>query len=45
MLSLFIGFVVTAVAARMIVKNYHPQTVLLVAGLSLLTLTVFLFPE
>ena len=45
MLSLLIGLLVTAVAVRLIVKNYQPQTVLLVAGLVLLTLTVVLFPD
>lgn len=45
MLGLLIGIVITAVAARLIIKNYQPQTVLLVAGLILLALTVVLFPE
>src|SRR6266568_9627565 len=45
MLSLLIGLLVTAVAARLIVRNYQPQTVLLVAGLVLLALTVVLFPD
>lgn len=45
MLSLVIGIIVTTIAARLIIKNYQPQTVLLVAGLTLLSLTVLLFPE
>ena len=45
MLSFLIGLVITAIAARLIIKNYQPQTVLLVAGLSLLALTVLLFPD
>ncbi len=45
MLSLLIGAVITIVAAVLIVRNYQPQTVLLVAGLILLTLTVVLFPD
>ena len=45
MLSLILGIAITAIAARLIIRNYHPQTVLLVAGLTLLTLTVALFPE
>ncbi len=45
MLSLLIGAAITVVAAVLIIKNYQPQTVLLVAGLILLTLTVVLFPD
>ena len=45
MLSLILGLAITAIAARLIIRNYHPQTVLLVAGLTLLTLTVVFFPE
>ena len=45
MLSLILGIAITAIAARLIIRNYHPQTVLLVAGLTLLSLTVALFPE
>ena len=45
MLSLILGIAVTAIAARLIIRNYHPQTVLLVAGLTLLTLTIVFFPE
>lgn len=45
MLNFLIGIVITAVAARLIIKNYQPQTVLLVAGLTLLALTALLFPD
>jgi DcuC family C4-dicarboxylate transporter len=45
MLGLLIGIAITAIAARLIIKNYQPQTVLLVAGLILLALTVLLFPD
>lgn len=45
MLSLLIGVAVIAVAATMIVRNFQPQTVLLVAGLILLALTSLLFPD
>jgi len=45
MLGLLLGIVITVIAARLIIKNYQPQTVLLVAGLLLLTLTVVLFPD
>ena len=44
-MGLLIGVAVTAVAATMIVRNYQPQTVLLVAGLILLALTSLLFPD
>jgi C4-dicarboxylate transporter, DcuC family len=44
-LGLLIGVAVIAVAATMIVRNYQPQTVLLVAGLILLALTSLLFPD
>jgi C4-dicarboxylate transporter, DcuC family len=44
-LGLLIGVAVVAVAATMIVRNYQPQTVLLVAGLILLALTSLLFPD
>jgi C4-dicarboxylate transporter, DcuC family len=43
--GLLIGVAVIAVAATMIVQNYQPQTVLLVAGLILLALTSLLFPD
>jgi C4-dicarboxylate transporter, DcuC family len=45
LLSFLIGVAVIAVAATMIVRNYQPQAVLLVAGLILLTLTLVLFPD
>jgi DcuC family C4-dicarboxylate transporter len=45
LLGLLIGVAVIAVAATMIVRNYQPQTVLLVAGLILLALTSLLFPD
>ena len=45
MLSLILGIAITAIAARLIIRNYHPQTVLLLAGLTLLSMTVLLFPE
>ena len=45
MLGLLIGVAVVAVAATMIVRNYQPQTVLLVAGLILLALTSLVFPD
>ncbi len=45
MLGLLIAVAVIAVAATMIVRNYQPQTVLLVAGLILLALTSVLFPD
>ena len=45
MLGLLVGVAVIAVAAMMIVRNYQPQTVLLVAGLILLALTSLLFPD
>jgi DcuC family C4-dicarboxylate transporter len=45
LLGLLIGVAVIAVAATMIVRNYQPQTVLLMAGLILLALTSLLFPD
>jgi DcuC family C4-dicarboxylate transporter len=45
LLGLLIGVAVIVVAATMIVRNYQPQTVLLVAGLILLALTSVLFPD
>jgi C4-dicarboxylate transporter, DcuC family len=45
LLSFLIGVAVIAAAAAMILRKYQPQTVLLVAGLILLTLTVVLFPD
>ena len=45
MLSLFIGITISAIAIFLVIKNYQPQTVLLLAGLSMLTLAVLLYPE
>ena len=45
MTAFIIAIVITAIAAWLIVKNYQPQTVLLVAGLALLTITAILYPE
>ena len=44
MLSVLIGAAVIAAATAMIVRNYQPQAVLLVAGLILLAATAVLFP-
>jgi DcuC family C4-dicarboxylate transporter len=45
MTGFFIGIFVTIVAARFIVKDYQPQTVLLIAGIVLLAVTALFFPE
>ncbi|WP_411751513.1 C4-dicarboxylate transporter DcuC [Serratia sp. (in: enterobacteria)] len=45
MTGFIIGMIVTVLAAWFIIKNYQPQTVLLLAGLSLLLITAVLFPE
>lgn len=45
MTAFIIAIVITIIAAWLIIKNYQAQTVLLLAGLSLLTITVFLYPE
>ncbi|PWC18814.1 C4-dicarboxylate transporter DcuC [Brenneria corticis] len=45
MAGFIIGMIVTLFAAFFIIKNYQPQTVLLLAGLSLLLITVIVFPE
>jgi DcuC family C4-dicarboxylate transporter len=45
MTGFFIGILVTIVAARFIVKDYQPQTVLLIAGIALLAVTALFFPE
>jgi C4-dicarboxylate transporter, DcuC family len=45
LLSLLIGVAVIAVAATLIIRNYQPQAVLLVAGLILLASTSVLFPD
>lgn len=45
MTAFIIAIVITIIAAWLIIKNFQAQTVLLLAGLSLLTLTVLLYPE
>ncbi|EDL3629305.1 transporter [Salmonella enterica subsp. enterica serovar Newport] len=45
MTAFIIAIVITLIAAWLIVKNYQPQTVLLFAGLALLTVTVLFYPE
>jgi DcuC family C4-dicarboxylate transporter len=45
MVALIIAVVITIVAAWLIIKNYQAQTVLLLAGLSLLTITALFYPE
>lgn len=45
MSGFLIGIAVVIVTTAMIVRNYQPQTVLLVAGLLLLALTAMLFPD
>ena len=45
MTGFLIGIAVAVIAAAMIVRNYQPQTVLLLAGLILLVLAAVLFPE
>ncbi|HEM7949250.1 TPA: C4-dicarboxylate transporter DcuC [Citrobacter koseri] len=45
MTAFIIAIVITVIAAWLIVKNYQPQTVLLFAGLALLTVTVLFYPE
>lgn len=45
MAGFIIGMIVTVLAAWFIIKNYQPQTVLLLAGLSLLLITALFFPE
>ncbi len=45
MTGFIIGMLVTVLAAWFIIKNYQPQTVLLLAGLSLLLITAVFFPE
>lgn len=45
MTAFVIAIVITVIAAWLIVKNYQPQTVLLLAGLALLTITVLFYPE
>ncbi|MFC0226962.1 C4-dicarboxylate transporter DcuC [Serratia aquatilis] len=45
MTGFIIGMVITVLAAWFIIKNYQPQTILLLAGLSLLLITAVFFPE
>ncbi|PWC22774.1 transporter [Brenneria roseae subsp. roseae] len=45
MAGFIIGILITIFAAYFIIKNYQPQAVLLLAGLSLLLITVIFFPE
>lgn len=45
MAGFIIGMIVTVLAAWFIIKNYQPQTVLLLAGLSLLLITAVFFSE
>ena len=45
MAGFIIGMLVTVFAAWFIIKNYQPQTVLLLAGLSLLLITAVFFPQ
>ena len=45
MTGFLIRIAVVVIAAAMIVRNYQPQTVLLLAGLILLVLAAVLFPE
>lgn len=45
MTGFLIGIFITVLAAWFIIKNYQPQTILLLAGLSLLTITAIFFPE
>lgn len=45
MTGFIIGVVVTILAAWFIIKNYQPQTILLLAGLSLLLITAVFMPE
>lgn len=39
MSAFIVAIVITIIAAWLIIKNYQPQTILLLAGLSLLTIT------
>lgn len=45
MAAFIIAIVITVIAAWLIIKNYQPQTVLLLAGIALLTITVIFYPE
>ncbi|AHG21537.1 transporter [Chania multitudinisentens RB-25] len=45
MTGFIIGIIITVLAAWFIIKNYQPQAILLLAGLSLLLITAIFFPE
>ena len=45
MLGFILGIIITILAAWAIIKNYQPQTVLLLAGLALLILTAIFFSD
>ncbi|NIF32386.1 transporter [Enterobacter sp. Cy-643] len=45
MIAFIIAIVITLIAAWLIIKNVQPQTVLLLAGLALLTITAVFYPE
>lgn len=45
MTGFLIGIIITVLAAWFIIKNYQPQAILLLAGLSLLLITAIFFPE
>ena len=45
MTAFVIAILITIIAAWLIIKNFQPQTVLLLAGLSLLTITAVFYPE
>lgn len=45
MTAFVIAIVITIIAAWLIIKNFQPQTVLLLAGLSLLTITAVFYPD
>jgi len=45
MTGFLIAMFITVLAAWFIIKNYQPQTILLLAGLSMLLITALFFPE
>ncbi len=45
MTGFLIGAIITLLAAWFIIKNYQPQAILLLAGLSMLLITAIFFPE
>lgn len=45
MTAFIIAIVITIIAAWLIIKNYQPQAILLLAGLALLTITAVFYPE